>query len=118
MIKNKISAYTVYLLLLATLMACCPGVNAQEETDCPDYKSNRTDKIFDKAVKAFNQYNFSESIGYLNDLIDIEPEYVGAWFLLGLIYIREGRMNLEAAKENLEQVIKLCPDFDIYAYYQ
>lgn len=98
-------------------MVYCPVVTAQNNSDCPDYKSNRVDKIYSKAIRAYNQGSITESIGYLNDVIDIEPEYVDAWFVLGLIYIKEGRMNLDAARENFKKVIGLCPDFDIYAYY-
>ena len=53
----------------------------------------------------------------MKEVIDIEPDYVDAYYVLGLIYIKESRMNLKAAKENFLKVISICPSYDVYAYY-
>ena len=90
---------------------------SQEPEDCPDYRSKKNDKELEKAVRLYRSWNFSESIGILNKIIRNEPDYVDAYFLLGLIYINDSRMNLNAAKTNFEQVIAICPSYDVYAYY-
>jgi len=90
---------------------------AQESDLCPEYKNNRANKVYDKAIKAFRQRTYSESIGLLNDVIDIEPDYVDAYYVLGLIYIKERRMNLAEARENFLKVVQVCPNYDVYAYY-
>ncbi len=92
--------------------------NSQDDSaPCPDFKNSRADKVYDKAIKLYQQRNYSESIRMMNEVTDIEPDYVDAYFVLGLIYIKESRMNLKSAKENFQKVIDICPDYDVYAYY-
>ncbi|MBL7105103.1 MAG: OmpA family protein [Bacteroidales bacterium] len=109
----------IFLITLITLISLFPVTNLHSQTTspCPEIKNERADKVYDKAIRAFRQRNYSETIRQLNDVIYIEPDYADAYFVLGLIYIKERRMNLKAAKENFINVIKLCPDYDIYAYY-
>lgn len=90
---------------------------AQSEKNCPEIKNSRADKIYEKGIKAFRQRNYSEAIQQLRNTIDIEPEYVDAHFVLGLIYIKESRMSLKTAKKYFLDVIDLCPDYDPYVYY-
>jgi len=94
-------------------------INTSAQTDevCYDYSNNRAEKVYEKAIKSYRQRTYSECIRLLNDVIAIEPNYVDAYFVLGLIYIKENRMNLKAACENFNLVIELCPDYDIYTYY-
>ncbi|MCD4664728.1 MAG: hypothetical protein K8R68_05600, partial [Bacteroidales bacterium] len=90
---------------------------SQTITPCPEYKNTRADKIYDKAIKAFRQRNYTEAIRQMNNVTDIEPDYVDAYYVLGLIYIKESRMNLKEARKYFLNVIEICPDYDIYAYY-
>lgn len=90
---------------------------SQEPNDCPDYHSKKNDRAFENAVREYRARNYAEAIGSLNKIIRSEPDYADAYFLLGLIYIDDRRMNLSAAKQNFETVINICPDYDIYAYY-
>ena len=108
-----ISLIPLILFILITSVA-----HSQSLSDsCPDYKSNRADKAYDKAIKAFSQRSYSECIGLMKEVINIEPDYVDAYYVLALIYIKESRMNLKAAKENFLKVISICPSYDVYAYY-
>jgi outer membrane protein OmpA-like peptidoglycan-associated protein len=90
---------------------------SQGTGDCPDYKGKRADKIYNKAVRSYLQRDFSEAIRSLNQVIGIEPDYVDAYFVLGLIYIDGRRQNLKAARSHFKRAIELCPDYDVYAYY-
>jgi len=106
------------LILFILIIISPTQSHSQTLTDsCPDYKSNRADKAYDKAIRAFSQRSYSECIGLMKEVIDIEPDYVDAYYVLGLIYIKESRMNLKAAKENFLKVISICPSYDVYAYY-
>ena len=114
---NPISLIPLISLISLITLFPVTTLHSQTTSPCPEIKNERADKVYDKAIRAFRQRNYSETIRQLNDVIDIEPDYVDAYFVLGLIYIKERRMNLKAAKENFINVIKLCPDYDIYAYY-
>lgn len=122
LIKNKNTnpafLHVTLLFFLYLIFLLSPSILlSQEDTPCPEYKNTRADKIYDKAIKAFRQRNYTEAIRQMNNVIDIEPDYVDAYYVLGLIYIKERRMNLKAAEENFMEVIKICPEYDVYAYY-
>lgn len=115
---NRVIIILLNCCLLGGLLLINPVYNyAQTEDACPDYTNSRADKVYDKAISSYRKRTYSESIRLLNDVIAIEPNYVDAYFVLGLIYIKENRMNLKAATENFKQVIELCPGYDVYAYY-
>ena len=112
------STRLILSLIIALTCLQYPLTTISQETDlCPEYKNNRADKVYDKAIRAFRQRDYSMSIRLLNDVIDIEPDYVDAYFVLGLIYIKERRMNLPEARENFLKVVQICPTYDVYAYY-
>jgi len=115
------SFHSYSLCLLKLVIFFCLNfplqTHAQKTDLCPEYKNNRADKVYDKAIRAFRQRDYSMSIGLLNDVIDIEPDYADAYFVLGLIYIKERRMNLSEARKNFLEVVQICPTYDIYAYY-
>lgn len=117
--QNRIISFLLSLFLVGGLSIFIPiNTSAQTDESCYDYSNNRAEKVYEKAIKSYRQRTYTECIGLLNDVIAIEPEYVDAYFVLGLIYIKENRMNLKAASENFNRVIELCPDYDVYAYYQ
>ena len=92
-------------------------LRSQDDNPCSEYRSSRSDKIYNKGIKAFSQREYSEAITQMNQVIDVEPGYVDAYYVLGLIYIKDSRLNLKAARENFLEVIDLCPEYDVYTYY-
>ncbi|MEZ5199260.1 MAG: hypothetical protein R2764_23625, partial [Bacteroidales bacterium] len=105
------------IIVLLLMVTFAPASKAQDDNPCPDYRTARSDKVYNKGIKAFSRREYSEAIRQMNEVIDIEPGYVDAYYVLGLIYIKESRMNLNAARENFLEVIGLCPEYDIYTYY-
>jgi outer membrane protein OmpA-like peptidoglycan-associated protein/tetratricopeptide (TPR) repeat protein len=106
------------LLLVSFFLINPLNIMSQNLSDsCPEYKSSRADKVYEKAIRAYTQRDYSECIGLMKEVTQIEPDYADAYFVLGLIYIKESRMNLKAAKQNFLKVISICPGYDVYAYY-
>ncbi|MBM3437080.1 MAG: hypothetical protein FJY07_12795, partial [Bacteroidetes bacterium] len=105
----------IYLIIFSILSAKASGQAISDS--CPDYKNSRADKLYDKAIRAYSMREYSECIGLMKEVTEIEPDYADAYFVLGLIYIKESRMNLKAARLNFLKVISICPGYDVYAYY-
>ncbi|MBN3035851.1 MAG: OmpA family protein [Bacteroidales bacterium] len=104
----------IVVLLLMGIVCMASG---QEQTPCPQNWSKRSEKQYQKAVNDYRQRRFSEAIRSLSQLTESEPEFVDAFFLLGLIYTHDSRLNVNAARRYFERVIQLCPEYDPYAYY-
>jgi len=114
---KKFVGKTIPLFLIFILLTSYQSIKAQSTEPCPSISNKKADKLYDKAIKAFQQRNNSECIRYLNEVIDMEPNFVDAYFVRGLIYIEKARPNLKAAKSSFENVIEICPSYDIYAYF-
>lgn len=106
----------IILLVCGGMLFSTKLLHAQDDA-CEKPANSRADKAFEKAVRAYRQYDYSESIQLLNEVVVIEPEYTDAHFMLGLIYIDERRMNLIEASNHFKRVVELCPGYDVYAYY-
>ncbi|MEI6695048.1 MAG: OmpA family protein [Bacteroidota bacterium] len=89
----------------------------QDETVCGKTDNKKVNRMFEKAVDEYSAFRYNEAIKILRDLIDIEPDYVEPYFLLGTISIKRSDKNLKAAKIYFSKVIELCPEYDPYAYY-
>ena len=89
----------------------------QDETACGKTDNKKVNRMFEKAVGEYSAFRYNEAIKILRDLIDIEPDYVEPYFLLGTISIKRSEKNLKAAKIYFSKVIELCPEYDPYAYY-
>lgn len=104
-------------LFLFILLFQVVEVRGQLDENCTQTGGKRTMKTFDKAVKAYHSHQNSLSIQLLNETLDIEPEFVDAYFLLGLIYIDINNIRPKPAMENFLKVVELCPNYDIYTWY-
>ena len=107
-----------YLFLIVLCFETLAGVIfAQEFSECPEINNKKATKIFDDAVSNFRNGNLRIANDLLKKVIDAEPDYVDAYFVLGLINIRKSNVNVSAAEKYFLQTIELCPSYDPYAYY-
>ena len=109
-------------LLASVFFAVCflltpTGTSGQAANDCPEITNKRANKVYEQAMKAYRVRDYSRSIELLNDVTAIEPEFTDAYFVLGLIYISDTKLNVKAARDNFLRVIKICPKYDVYTYY-
>jgi len=107
----------VIFLIIVLILFVAQFSNAQDTIPCPKIINSRADKIYNKGITAYKHRNYSEAVRELKAVTEIEPQYIDAYFVLGLINIQDRRMNLKEAKASFLQVIELCSDYDVYAYY-
>jgi len=114
---NRSAQTFLFVIFIVQLFSNPQNSFAQSTELCPEISNKRADKIYNKAIKAYQQWDRLHSLQYLNEVLDIEPNYVDAYFVLGLIYVEKNKLNLKAAEANFLNVIEICPDYDIYAYF-
>jgi len=108
----------IYIVIIIIALLWIPhSTFAQEDSDCPEISNKKANKIFNEAAENFRRRKYSEANALLKRVIDIEPDYVDAYFVMGLINIRKSNVNLKAAEKYFLQTIEICPSYDPYAYY-
>ncbi|MCD4679361.1 MAG: tetratricopeptide repeat protein, partial [Bacteroidales bacterium] len=105
------------MIIIIALLWIPHSTFAQEDSECPEISNKKANKIFNEAAENFRRRKYSEANALLKRVIDIEPDYVDAYFVLGLINIRKSNVNLKAAEKYFLQTIEICPSYDPYAYY-
>lgn len=105
------------MIIIIALLWIPHSTFAQEDSDCPEISNKKANKIFNEAAENFRRRKYSEANALLKRVIDIEPDYVDAYFVMGLINIRKSNVNLKAAEKYFLQTIEICPSYDPYAYY-
>ena len=111
---NYLSMRTFSLALL--LMLALPAAYAQKykvNAEACDPTSNK------EALKIYNKMAKTDEAGekrkLLNDAIGVEPNFYEALFDLGTRYFKIDRYD--QAKDKLEQVRDICPEYSPYTYY-
>ena len=66
------------------------------------------DVIYNKAVEAFNAGRSKEAKSELQKVMQIDPKYPEAYYLLAMVEF--GEMNLKGTKQNLEKYLELAPN--------
>ena len=89
----------------------------EKEGDCPKTENKKAEKQYSKAIAEYKSRNFGGTIKMLKDIIEEEPDFIDAYYLLGMIYVDKSRLNAEAAEKYLSKVIELCPNYNPYAYF-
>jgi tetratricopeptide (TPR) repeat protein len=66
------------------------------------------DVVYNKAVEAFNAGSTKEAKAELQKVLQLDPKYPEAYYLLAMVEF--GEMNLKGTKQNLEKYLELAPD--------
>jgi len=93
------------------------SVFSQDEENPCKVDNKQAEKLFKKATNEFKSGNISNSAKLYRETIEIEPEYVDAYFALGKIFLRKSFFNLASVKKNFKKVAELCPTYDPEIYY-
>lgn len=90
---------------------------AQDEPSCPELDNKKIQKIFDKASDHYQHYEYSDAYRLLKQVVEEEPEFADAYYLMGMINIKRSVQNIAAAERNFLKVIEICKDYNNYVYY-
>jgi len=105
------------VVFLIILLTAGRAYSQKEESPCPKVENKKAAKIYDKAVTEYKTGTFAQALQYCKQVIEIEPAYIDAYYLTGVIYSTESKRNIKLAEQNFLKVIGLCPDYDNYVYF-
>lgn len=70
--------------------------------------SDGIDQLFNQGYSLFKKYKYDEAVNYLQECVKLKPDYVEAYYWIGLCYYNKG--DKETAKTYLYKVQKEYPD--------
>ena len=111
MLKNS------YCLLLLFFSLCTSSLIAQdfeEEEECEKVKNSKAAKLYKKS-EAVARKDKALQVHLLKQAILEEEDYIDAYWKLAKIAM--ARESYKSAQNNLEQVLAICPTYNIYAHY-
>lgn len=113
------------LMLLSVCLLCVQFIFAQTEPECPEITNKKAVKLFNEAV-AKPAYQSKESYDLLMQVVEIEPEYAEAWYLLAEYNRKKAESSTPEARptyqkraaSNYSRLQEICPSYaDYYASF-
>ncbi len=109
--------YCFLLIFFMTILNLNLHGQNQTKNNCPENVNKKANKQYESALNYYKSGNYSESNRILKILIDNEPLYADAYYLLGMINIKRKDYNINAAEKYFQQLIEICPSYDAYPYF-
>lgn len=114
--KNKlilISFLYLFLLGIPTVI-----VAQDDEPEPCSVENKKAKKLFESAMSEYKSGKVTASLKIFREVIEVEPDYADAYFMIGKIYMRPTMLNMVTAKKYLRRVLSICPDYsDPYVHF-
>jgi outer membrane protein OmpA-like peptidoglycan-associated protein/tetratricopeptide (TPR) repeat protein len=89
----------------------------QVKDSCARSYDKKTEKTYNEGIDFFKRGNYTEAIQSLKGIVNKEPDFTDAWYVLGLSYFKRTNSNFRESKKDFLKVLELCPSYNIYTYY-
>jgi outer membrane protein OmpA-like peptidoglycan-associated protein len=96
---------------------CTTSAGSSPSDTCVKNFSKKAEKIYAEGINFFKKGNYSEATKSMRDVTREEPEFVDAYYVLGLINFKKTNSNFKEARRYFLKVLDLCPGYDIDTYY-
>jgi outer membrane protein OmpA-like peptidoglycan-associated protein/tetratricopeptide (TPR) repeat protein len=116
MINHRFPVKFSLFFLFVSLFIPMKGY-VQNADSCARKYDKKTEKSYDEGIDFFKKGNYTEAVQIMKHLVDKEPDFTDAWYILGLSYFKRSNSNFKEAGKNFQKVIELCPTYNVYAYY-
>jgi outer membrane protein OmpA-like peptidoglycan-associated protein/tetratricopeptide (TPR) repeat protein len=107
--------FTTLILFFSALFS--PGVYAQAGDQCNNQYSKKVEKSYDEGISYFKKGNYTEASRIMKGVIGQEPDFVDAYYVLGLSCFKRANSNFKEAEKYFRKVAELCPSYNVYTYY-
>ena len=101
-----------FLLCFYTVTATC-----QNTDSCAHSYDKKIEKSYNEGMDFLKKGNYTEVITIMRSILNKEPEFTDAYYVLGLSYFKRSNSNFKEAEKNFLKVIGLCPSYNVYTYY-
>ena len=112
--KAVMSRYCFLLLLFSLFASSLVAQDFEEEEECEKVKNSKADKLYKKSGVVAKK-DKALQVHLLKQAILEEEDYIDAYWKLARIAM--ARESYKSAQKNLEQVLAICPTYNIYSHY-
>lgn len=116
-VKKNIKYLIFILVFVSTNTIFVNVIYSQKGKDCIPITEKKQIKAFNKAINEYQIGNYPEAIRMLREIVFNNPEFVDAYYVLGLINLNLVSKNVTAAEKYFLKVVELCPSFEPYVYF-
>jgi tetratricopeptide (TPR) repeat protein len=106
-----------FTLLLSLLLFFSITARAQNADSCARSYDKKIEKSYDEGIGFFKKGNYTEAVRIMKSLVNKEPDFTDAWYVLGLSYFKRTNSNFREAEKKFLKVVELCPSYNVYTYY-
>ena len=108
---------TIPTLFLLTFFFISQKTYAQGRDSCNHKYGKKVEKTYDEGITYFKKGNYTEASRIMKGVISQEPDFVDAYYVLGLSCFKRANSNFKEAEKYFLKVVGLCPSYNVYAYY-
>jgi outer membrane protein OmpA-like peptidoglycan-associated protein/tetratricopeptide (TPR) repeat protein len=107
----------VFILLFFLFLFLSITTRSQTTDSCARSYDKKIEKTYNEGIDYFKKGNYTEAVRIMKGLVNKEPDFTDAWYVLGLSYFKRTNSNFREAEKNFLKVVELCPSYNVYAYY-
>jgi outer membrane protein OmpA-like peptidoglycan-associated protein/tetratricopeptide (TPR) repeat protein len=108
---------TIPTLLLLTFFFISLKTYAQAGDSCNHKYGKKVENTYDEGITYFKKGNYTEASRIMKGVISQEPDFVDAYYVLGLSCFKRANSNFKEAEKYFLKVVGLCPSYNVYTYY-
>ena len=105
------------ICLISLLLVFSGPVRSQNSDSCSHSYDKKTEKNYDEGIDFFKRGNYTEAVQIMKGLVNKEPDFTDAWYVLGVSYFKRSNSNFKEARKDFFKVLELCPSYNVYTYY-
>jgi outer membrane protein OmpA-like peptidoglycan-associated protein/tetratricopeptide (TPR) repeat protein len=106
-----------FILLFFLFLFFSITAKSQTADSCIRSYDKKIEKSYDEGIDYFKKGNYTEAVRIMKGLVNKEPDFTDAWYVLGLAYFKRTNSNFREAEKNFLKVVELCPSYNVYTYY-
>ena len=91
------------LLFLFFSLTACP----QAADSCSRSYDKKIEKSYHEGIDFFNRSNYTEAVRIMKGIVNKEPDFTDAYYVLGLSYFKRTNSNFREAEKYFQKVLEL-----------
>jgi outer membrane protein OmpA-like peptidoglycan-associated protein/tetratricopeptide (TPR) repeat protein len=112
--KNTLAGWLLSMIIIISFFI---PYEANCQDNCSKTLDKKVGKIYDEGIASLKKGNYTLTRISMKSVLNAEPDFPDAWFVMGLTYYKLADPNLEEAEKCFLKVVSICPSYDVYTYY-